>query len=254
VNGLSLEALLLVLPAAVRVGGMFLGGPLWRAFRLPSFVRVGLAFLTAMAFGAPATPAVLPVGGWETLWLLAGEFAVGYAIGLVANLIFAAVEYAGELVGVSIGLSVAAVLDPVSQVQTSVLSRAYGLVALGVFLATNAHHVLILAVSRSFDIIPVGTMTVGGAGISALVGLGSGVFEIGLRVAAPVVAVLLLTEVAMGLVVRVVPQMNVFIVGLPLKIGLGIVLVALLLPQLASALELLFTDLDRALLLIIRGM
>ena len=114
-----------------------------------------------------------------------------------------------------------------------------------VFFAVDAHHVLIGAVMESFQIVPVGEVVLGPDLATYLIHLGFGIFLTGIKIAAPIVSVMLVAEIAMGLVVRTVPQMNIFIVGFPLRIGLGLFLIGVTLPWVVHLLESLFLQLDR---------
>lgn len=250
------DALLLLLPALFRIGGMLAVGPILRHARLPLTVQTGLALITTLVIWPSLT--VLPVPRVTTFWelggLVAAELMTGVLLGLVATLVFHAVEYAGQMVGLSIGLAIVNVLDPVSGAQVSIVSRVYGLFALVVFFAIDAHHLVLSAVLDSFQIVPIGGSLFAAGTFMQVLQIAGDIFVVGVRLAGPVLAVMLVTEISMGLVVRTVPQMNIFIVGFPLKIGLGFFLIGLTLPHLARLFTELFADLDRTLGRLLTGM
>jgi flagellar biosynthetic protein FliR len=250
------DALLVFLPALFRIGGMLSVGPILRHARLPVTVKAGTALLVTFVIWPTLQRGAVPeVSGFVDLaWLAAGELLCGMLMGLVATIVFHAVEYAGQMVGLSIGLAIVNVLDPVSGAQVSIISRLYGLFALVVFFALDAHHLVLGAVLDSFQVVPIGGSIFTTGLMLHVLDLAGGIFSIGVRIAAPVLAVMILTELAMGLVVRTVPQMNIFIVGFPLKIGLGFFLIGLTLPLLARTLADLFAALDRGLGRILTGM
>lgn len=136
----------------------------------------------------------------------------------------------------TIGLSMMNMLDPVSNQQVSIVSRFFGILALLLFFVVNAHHALLWVLLSSFDAIPIGSLTPAGLSLPVLIGTVGDVFVLGVGIAAPILAVMLVIELALGLVVRTVPQMNVFIIAFPLKIGVGLLLLVVTMPILARLL------------------
>jgi flagellar biosynthetic protein FliR len=250
------EALLLFLPAFFRVGGILLAGPFWSHVQVPYQITTGAALLVTVAMWPVVSAApVPPVDGLFALGLLvAKELAVGLVLGVAANLIFFGVEFAGQMVGITMGLAIVNVLDPIYNSSMSVVSRLYGLFALAIFFALDGHHILFEAIAASFRVVPLGAVHFGPGVYTKMMEMAYGVFVIGVHLAAPALAVLLLAEVAMGLVARTVPQMNVFLVGFPLKIGLGFAMMAATLPLVMRVLEGLFRGLGRDLGILLRGM
>lgn len=198
-----------------------LGGP-----RVPAVVKVGTGIaLAAIAMGrSPAVPYEI-----ETFaGLLVKEVAVGLLLGWGIVLAFAAIQAAGNMVEVQFGFGIGTIMDPFHATETTTVAQLYATLALILFLAVDGHHLLVRLVARSFDLVPVAS------GISATAAAGGATamfktaFVWGLQLAAPLVVASLLVEAGLGLVARAVPQMNVFIVSLPLKVGLGILLIGAL--------------------------
>jgi flagellar biosynthetic protein FliR len=221
---------------------------------VPVAHRAGLAVLLAFT----VMPTLGPRGGAAERdalgWVVAvaGEVLIGVAIAFVAQLVLAAVEMAGELIGLEMGLSIAAVFDPASGQQETVIARFLNLFALLLFLGLNGHHLLIRAVAVSFQRIRPGgaidlTMTGG------VVSLGSKLLQSGCALAGPVVAILVVGNVALGLVARVAPQSNVFILGLPLSMGLGVLGLYGDLPSFAASLARLVAELPSDLNVVLVG-
>ena len=206
-----------------RLGGMMVWAPVLGDRSIPVPHRAGLAALlglliTPVVGGAPrgsAGDAVALVGA------VAGEVIVGLAIGFVASLILAAVHVAGEMAGMQMGLGLASVFDPAAGEQTQVLTRLLEIAALLTFLAVNGHHLLIRAVAASFSRIGLGA-ALDPAAAGGLGALGGKVFRSGLEMAAPVVGLLMALNVALALLSRAVPQMNVFFVALPASVAVGL--------------------------------
>jgi flagellar biosynthetic protein FliR len=229
--------------AFFRVGAMLAWAPGLGHRSVPLPHRAGLAALLAFIMTPTLTGSAREPARDALGWLLAvaGEVFVGLAIGFVAYLVLAAVEVAGELIGFEMGFSIAAVFDPAMGEQGTVVARFLHLLAMLLFLTMNGHHLLIRAVAVSFQRIrPGGVLEPAVAG--GVVSLGGKLLQSGYALAAPLVGILLVLNVALALVGRVAPQTNVFLVGLPLSIGLGILGLLDDLPSFAQVFARLITD------------
>ena len=212
-------ALLLVRPGMIVMGTPFLG-----ALNAPAHARVGLTIFLAVAL-APfvAVPAALPAVGLTVV--VFRELAIGLALALSIRVLMVAAEFAGHLGGYQLGLSLGALIDPQSGVRNNVLALLYGNVAVVICLATNAHHALLRALADSYTLLPIGA---GGLdeslvrAVSRMLGL---VFILGTRIAAPVLFVLLLIELALGLLARVAPSLHVMVAGAPVRLIVGLLVV-----------------------------
>jgi flagellar biosynthetic protein FliR len=158
------------------------------------------------------------------------EVILGVIIGLSVRMVFSGIQLAGQLAGFQMGLAIANVMDPVTSTQASILAQINNLIAMLIFLSMDAHHWLFRALVESFRMVPPFNVQFGSSVIFQLMGLGGKLFVIAIQVAAPIMAALLLTSVVFGLMARTVPQMNVFIVAMPLKIIVGLLFLALSLP------------------------
>jgi len=229
--------------AFFRLGAMLAWAPVIGHRSIPVMHRAGiaaaLALVLAPTLGAPARPGGLDAVGW--LIAVAGEVFVGLAVGFVAMLVVAAADAAGELIGFEMGLSIGVVFNPSTGGQEGLVTRLLNTLALLLFLAVNGHHLLIRAVAVSFERLRPGA-AFDPAMAGGLVSLGGKLLESGVALAAPVVGVLVVLNVALGLIGRVVPQSNVFLVGLPVSIGLGLLALYEALPGMMQALEGLIAD------------
>jgi flagellar biosynthetic protein FliR len=170
------------------------------------------------------------------------------------KLIFAGIQLAGQLAGYQMGLAIANVMDPAESQQIPVLAQFNNLVALLVFLAINAHYWFIKALKQSYQLVPPFNAHFDGAIAEQLVQLAGNMFVISIQVGAPIIAVLLVTSVALGLVARTVPQMNVFIVAMPLKIGIGLLFLGFSLPYFSAFLKKIFNDLGQHIEIMLKAM
>lgn len=217
----------------IRVGAMLFSAPLLNGRAVPAMAKVGLGLLLTMLL-LPLNAAHLAEVPFEWLplsLLVLKETGVGVLVGFVTNLVFSAMQLAGQFVGIQTGFSVANVLDPLFSQTVSVVDQLYTLLAGLIFLAVDGHHMLILAVQQTLDIVPIGMFQVTEPAMTQLIGLTGGVLVAGLRIILPILTSLLLADIALGLVTKTVPQMNVFIVGMPLKLLAGFFLMAFTLPS-----------------------
>ncbi|MDO8586199.1 MAG: flagellar biosynthetic protein FliR [Armatimonadota bacterium] len=219
--------------ALARTAGIFTLAPIFGSSQVPVQVRVlvavsiALVFVPLCASATPAPPAVdlLPMAA-----LMIKEALVGLAVGFVTNLVFAAIQAAGDLIDIQSGFSFAAVLDPVYGSQTAIAGRVHHLLAGLLFFVTNAHHVLLAGLADSFRIIPVAELSLNPAAAGGALNLFAAFFAVALKIAAPVLAAVFLADVALAVISRGAPQMNVLFVGMPLKLGVGLVGMAIALP------------------------
>ncbi len=247
----ELQGFLLVF---LRTGAFLLALPFWNSAGLPVLFRIGFALAASLLLAARLGPGTLPFAG-DVLLLgvaAAGEVMVGLLAGVAIRVIFEAVHLAGELAGYQMGLAIAEVLDPASEDQVPLLGQFLAQVATLVFLATHGHHALIRTLAESFTILPPSGFQAEAGLLERLARLTALIFANGLRAGAPVVVALVLATVAFGVVARTVPQMNIFVVSLPLNIALGLVLLGLSLPHLVAYLADLFSGAPRQMLLLVR--
>jgi flagellar biosynthetic protein FliR len=217
---------------AARLSGLVLVAPIFGHGLVPVRVRAGLVGVLALALApivpAPALDAEPSV--WTLVGLVAVEGAIGALLGTVAQLVLAGAQLAGEMVGHQLGFGIAHVIDPGTPAATSVVAQWQHLVALLVFLALDVHHVLLRAVLASFRVAPPGEATLSAAVLDGVVAQGATLFAVGVRVAAPVIVVLVLVNGGLAVLARTIPQLNVFAVGLPVSVGVGLVMVGASLP------------------------
>jgi flagellar biosynthetic protein FliR len=214
-----------------RVMGLFTSAPVLSTRAIPRRVRLALSLLIVVAAqpSLPEMPAIA-INSAQSVMVVVQQVLIGVTLGFAARVIFAAIEFAGEIVGLQMGLNFASFFDPLMGTQSTAVSRFYGTCAAWLFVVMNGHLLITAAVVQSFTTFPVGPdpMTV----IKTLQPQvwGAEVFKLGLWISLPVVAMLTLVNMVMGLIARVAPQMNVFSVGFPISIGVGLTGLWLTLP------------------------
>lgn len=220
-----------------RVGGLLAFAPVFGSRQIPHIAKLALAlWLTAIL-----TPTLAARPYQPTLELLplalraAGEAALGALLGYAARLVYSAIAMAGEFMGLQMGFGIASTIDPQFATQASVIAQFLDLFTILVFLALDGHHLFLQAIWGSFELVPVAGFAPGPRLLGGLVHLFSVTFVTALKLAAPVTVAAFLVNVALGFVARVVPQMNVFVVAMPLTIGVGLLTLMASLAFLATA-------------------
>lgn len=219
----------------IRVLALFSTLPVFGQRMVPIRVRVGLAFFIALASQAslPAMPAVA-LDSPLAFMLVIQQVLVGMTIGFAVRIVFAAVEFAGELVGLQMGLNFAGFFDPISASQATAASRFFGTLVAWLFICINGHLLVIAAVMQSFEAFPVGPEPFVFLRATQPQSWGAEVFRLGTWIALPMVAMLLFVNLLLGIVSRVAAQMNVFAIGFPITLGIGLVGMLLTLPMMQA--------------------
>jgi flagellar biosynthetic protein FliR len=217
---------------AARLAGLVVASPVLGHGVVPLRVRAGLVGVLALALAPTVTAPGLdaPPSAWTVLWLVAGEGAIGACLGLVAQLLLAGVQLGGQMAGVQMGLGVPSLVDAGTETGASVVAQWQQLAALLAFLALDVHHTLLRALVDSFRVAPVGSVVLSGPVLASVVAEGAGLFAVGVRIAAPVLVVLLLVNGGLAMLARTIPQANVLAVGLPANLAVGLVVVGASLP------------------------
>jgi flagellar biosynthetic protein FliR len=206
----------------VRILAWLAVDPLLGNTSAPNSVRLGLALVLAMVIAPtlPPPPSVALVSG-DGLIILLQQIAVGLALGFALRIIFAALELAGQFIGMQMGLSMATLYDPINGAQTPVIGQFLVVTSALALFAMDGHHQVIAALWESFRDVPIAATTPSGRGFLVLLNWGGVIFSTGLHIALPVTAALLTANLALGMMTRAAPQLNIFSVGFPITLGAG---------------------------------
>ena len=219
---------------ATRITALVWSAPIFSSRVLSMHLKAAITVLLIVIL-RPAVVMSAPDDLRLTIGAVLSELVVGLALGLGAAIFVAAAEAAGDMLAVQMGLSGANVVDPMSRTQLPVLGQFLGLFAVTLILATGGHLIILKALAASFDLIPVGSIVDFAEGTFGVVRLGSHLLWLGLQFAAPVVAAMMVGNVALGIMARTVPQLNVLMVAFPVQIGIGLFVLAAALPIIATA-------------------
>jgi flagellar biosynthetic protein FliR len=211
-----------------RLLGMFASAPVFSNRAVPARVRLGIGLAISVAISS-ALPPIQPIDPGSYLGLLAlfWQMAIGVAIGFMMRLVFAAVDMAGSVVGMQMGLSFAIFFSPSAGGQTAVLAEFFALVATLLFLAINGHLLMIDVLVRSFEWLPITATPLSSGGWSYIVRYATVIFATGLLLALPMLTALLVTNIALGILTRAAPQLNLFAIGFPISLAMGMMVVML---------------------------
>jgi flagellar biosynthetic protein FliR len=232
IGGANVTGFFLVL---ARVTPLFILAPLFSSSMMPprvrSIVAVGLAIgLTPIAVHGQQ----IPTDPLSVTGLLVVQLLVGGAFAFAVGAVFAAVEAAGSITDLVAGFSYGSIIDPVDNTQGGVMSTLYGLVGLAMFIAIGGDAWTLRGLARTFNLVPLTKSPQIGSLTSGVASAAASIFVSALEVAAPVLVALLITDVAFGMVSRIVPQVNIFAVGFPMKVGVAMLIVGAALPFLGS--------------------
>ena len=227
----QLQVFILIL---ARIIGLFLVAPLFSNRTVSRAAKIGIVIWITITlwYVVPVSPEKIPPTAFAYGVTLFQEILVGLILGTVAQLIFAGIRAMGEIVGMQMGLSVATTFNPAEGGQEGLLTKLFSNIMLLLFLIIDGHHLLLAAIRKSFDILPLLNAWNFMQGGQHLVGLGGAIFAIGISLAAPICLVIFLLDFSFGMVSRVAPQVNVFMLGFQLKPPLGEIVTLLITPLL----------------------
>jgi len=228
--------------------------PVFGRREFPTQAKIGLAgFLSLIIY--PLIPDIAASFNILDLATLAvKETFVGLSIGYITFMMLSSLYVAGQIIDMQMGFGIVNVMDPQSNTQVPLMGNFYYILTILVFLTINGHQVLISALIKSFEIVPVSRAVFEGRLLEIIISGFKDMFLIGFKISLPVISMIFLTDFAMGIIARTVPQMNVFIVGLPIKILVGIVGMIIVFPMYLVALDVIFNGTYENILTLLQGM
>jgi flagellar biosynthetic protein FliR len=216
-----------------RFGGVMAAAPVLSNRHLPARIKIAFSLLVGFALAPLYRTAEIPTNASALALAMVGEVLIGLAIGFVAGLAFMAVHVAGEMADVSIGFTMATQYNPALGVHAPVLTQLQTTLAALLFLGMDGHHTVLTATADSIKLLPLGSVLPASSALRC-VDLVAGLFSVGVRMALPTVASLVIADAALALLARTAPQINLFTVGVPVKMGVGLLVVMIGLPVLVS--------------------
>jgi flagellar biosynthetic protein FliR len=211
----------------IRIAGMMLFAPLFGSAKIPRRVRLMLALVLAFGMMPGVQPASLPQDTWGMTAGIAGEMAFGLAMGMLLSFEFIAAQWAGEIIGQQMGFNLSEVFDPQFGAQGSLVGDMYFMLTLVVFLTIGGHRAMLEGVHLSFKKLPLLSLGVNEHLFDTLVAFFNASMVLAIRLAAPMLVTMLVVDLTLGLVGKIMPQLNVMAMGLSLRSALGLVVVIL---------------------------
>jgi flagellar biosynthesis protein FliR len=220
---LSTAEIIRLVIVVTRISGIIILAPFFSNQLFPIQVRIAFTLMTAFVMAPSLSlkqiPAELDLSSVAALFV--GELFIGLIIGFAALCVFAGLQFAGQIVSFQMGFSLINVIDPQSNVESPVFSFLYNYLGLLLFLLINGHHWFLQAINESFSYMAIGGIQVQAPLVEHIVRLSAHILVIGVRIAGPVIAVTVISDVLIGVIGRTAPQINILIVGMPLKLLVG---------------------------------
>jgi len=239
-----------------RMTGIFTSTPFWGSRNIPGQVKIGLAFIFAfILFPLVTRPSLaIPDNILAYFLYLGGELIVGLIIGYIAMLILMAIQFAGQLIDIQMGLSIVSVFDPQSSMSMPLMGQFKYLLALLVFLGLDGHHQIVITLFKSYQVIPLLGFHYSGGLLDYLFYLVQQMFITAFCLSAPVLGTLFMVDVVLAIMTRTVPQLNIFVVGFPLKIAVGMIILIIVIPLFITLLNDLFDQMFNSILITLRNL
>jgi flagellar biosynthetic protein FliR len=216
----------------LRISAMFVTAPIYNSENIPVLVRLALALIITYIAFFSVDKVLIGQDDSYIILVLYGikEIFTGVIMGMTLNIVFHGVSFAGLLFGRDMGLAMTQMFDPTSNTQGNIISTILALTIIVVFILINGHHFVVQAVTYSFKIIPIGEFKMTESAYDLLIKYSASIFILAVKIASPIIVAFFLVHLASGIIARVSPSFQVFFVLLPLKLVLGILLLALVTP------------------------
>ena len=251
---LTPETLIVFLLLTIRIGAIILSLPLLGSRNVPAQLKVLFILMLGVALYplVQTQQVVIPQRPGHLALVVVSEMLIGLTIGFVVQLLFAGIQLGGELISQQMGLNIATIFDPHNAQQVSLVTHFQYVLAMLMFLSGSAHYWFIIAMAESLQSIPLAGLSTSGAVLPVILTLLGKACVIAIQLAAPVSCALLLATLVLGVMARLVPQLNVFMLSFPATLGLGLVMLALALPSVMGSIQLAFGQLGNDLVQVIR--
>ena len=222
----NFDAILLVL---IRMSGLFILSPVFGRQNMPALFKIGFAFFLTLIYVTATENLAVDYQDSMVLYVVyvIKELAIGIIMGYVTYIIMSGIYLAGQIIDNQIGFGYANVLDPITNIQVPLTSNFYYTYIILIFLLINGHHMIIRALFYSYKVIPLGQLTFSADVIQELGSLMAEMFAIALRISAPIIAAVFIADVVLGVLSKTIPEMNVFVLGMPIKVMLGLIIITI---------------------------
>ena len=252
-NYSQVAALLLVF---TRVSTFLGAGPLFWLPGVPGLVKIGVSFAVVLVlFPVIPVPSLdFPGGLWGLGLILVQEAGTGLLLGFICSLVFHSLTVAGQLMDIQMGFFMSHIFDPTTGTQATIVSRFLFLLGIVLFLTIDGHHVMFAGLARSYELVPVAGAVLKGVTAGTVIRTFTQMISLAVQIAAPVVAVILIIDICLGLLGRTAPEMNIFMLGFPIKVGLGIFILSVMVPLLGVVFRSMVRMMEHDLFMVMKGL
>jgi flagellar biosynthetic protein FliR len=246
------ELFLLIL---VRMSSLFVITPVFGGRNVPSYLKIAFAFFCSVILVTLIKDVTVDAANvYSYAALILKELAIGIILGYTSYLVFSALFLAGQIIDTQIGFGMVNVLDPMHDSQIPLTGNFIYIITLLIFVMMNGHHVLLTALFKSYNVLPINSFAFNDVLYNNMLNIFFETFALGFKISIPILAASLLAEISLGILAKTVPQMNVFVVGMPLKVGVGLVTLLAMMPMFITAMDLTFDKMYSYIYLIIKSM
>ncbi len=226
----------------MRITSFFVSSPFFSLRGLPTMMKIGFSFAVALIIYsmAPEVNADFSTP-FFFYFLIIKEVFIGLALGFITNMVYMSIQMAGQIADIKLGFAMASLYDPITQSRISIYGRMYNWIGLVLFFTINGHYYLLYSIIESYKFIPAGIMAQG-INMGQIIVIFSKSFTMAFQIAVPLILVGFMSDLIMGFIARTIPQLNVFILGMPLKVMVGMIAFVILLPQASNLIISVFED------------
>ncbi|OGO78429.1 MAG: flagellar biosynthetic protein FliR [Clostridiales bacterium GWB2_37_7] len=239
----------------VRMSSLFIITPVFGTKNVPSYLKITFAFFCSVILITLMKDVNVEFTNiYAYAALVAKELAVGLVLGYTSYLVFSALYFAGQIIDTQIGFGLVNVLDPLQDTQVPLTGNFMYIITILFFMLINGHYILLTALFKSYNVIPINSFVFNDVLFYNILNIFFETFAIGFKISIPVLAAALLAEIALGILAKTVPQMNVFVIGMPLKVGVGLLTLLAMMPMFISTMDVTFDKMYSYIYLIIKSM
>jgi len=240
----------------IRIISFLMIVPFFSGKNIPRQTKIIFAFFLSISafWNVDSTRNILSTSLIQYSFIIFKEFLIGWILGFLVYIIFSVFYLAGQLIDFQIGFSMVSVFDPLSQIQVPITGNLYYLISIVILVILDAHHYLIKALVYSFNLLPIGETYINISIYQQFIDVITEIFILSIKIASPIIATIFIINIALGILVRVVPQMNMFVVGVPIKIVVGILVLIVFNPVLSNVIDYVINLMNELIFNLIRGM
>ncbi|MFZ5648350.1 MAG: flagellar biosynthetic protein FliR [Bacillota bacterium] len=253
---LNFELVITFLLVFARMGAFLVTSPVFGGQYTPGPVKAGMAFVISLVLLPHIVPPQHDVTGGLFGFSLEviREIGVGLLMGFICNMVLQVLNILGQLFDLHIGLMMSNIFDPVTGGQATLTAKFLYLLGIVLFFILDGHHMLLAGMAKSFQIVPLGAAVFNGSGALVIIKSFARMVTVAVQLSAPIIAVILIIDVCLGLLGRTAPQMNIFMLGFPVKIGAGILTLAVMVPLMGMVFQSLYKMMERDLYTLLKGL